>query len=176
MKLKQYYISQDNNQLTVFEADKQEVLFSSYWFMEFGKTLAEIYAANEKLVYTVTKKFQFWRLRMVYLIARNVGSESILISQNTRNTIFKVELLSGNYEIKVHYKKKKSIYKDNIKIAEIDESFSEGKSINLLVLDKSKIDVIFLLYSCLQIGENELTSKTIMKSQKKLETNEDPWF
>ncbi|MEO9572226.1 MAG: hypothetical protein ABJH82_00345 [Polaribacter sp.] len=176
MKLKQYLITQQNNRLEIFKPDKQQTLFSSFWFMEFGKTLAEIFDANEKLVYTVTKKFKFWRLRMVYLIARNVGNETILISQNTRNTVFKVELLSGSYEIKVHYKKKKSIYKDNIKIAEIDESFSDGKKIKLLALDDSKINVIFLLYSCLQIGENELSTKTIMKSQKKLEVNEDPWF
>lgn len=175
MKLKHFYIHQKNNKLEIFEPKKQELLFSSYWFMEFGKTCAEIHDVNNKLIYSVTKRFQFWKWRMVYLIYRNVSDKSYLISQNIRNTIFKIELLSGNYEIRVHYQNKKSIYKDDVKIAEIDESFSENEYVKLLVVDEDYIKMIFLLYTCLLIGEKELTSKSVIKSQKRLETNEEPW-
>lgn len=175
MKLKHFYIHHNNNQLEVFNPKNQELILSSYWFMEFGKTCAEIYDANKKLVYSVVKRFQFWKWRMVYLIYRNVEDKSYLISQNTRNTIFKIDLLSGNYEIRVHYQNKKSIYKDDVKIAEIDESLSENEYVKLLVVDEDNIKIIFLLYSCLLVGEKELTSKSVMKSQKRLEINDEPW-
>lgn len=174
MKLQSYHIYQDNNKLTIFEADKTDFIYSSFWFMDFGKTCAEIKNAKDEKLFSITKKFQFWKWRMVYLISQNFKDLSILISQNTRNTIFKIELLSGNYEIKVHYKKKKSIYKDGNKIAEFDESFINGK-IELLVSNSDELKIIFLLYVCLLIGENEFKSKSPLKSQKQLEVNEDPW-
>lgn len=175
MKLKHYHIHQYNNELKISEADSSEIIYSSFWFMEFGKTCAEIKDANGGLLFSITKKFQFWKWRMVYLISQKFSDLSILISQNTRNTIFKIELLSGNYEIKVHYKKRKSIYKDGEKIAEFDESFSNEK-IELLVSNTNELKMIFLLYVSLLIGQNEFKSKTVLKSQKQLETNNDPWF
>ena len=175
MKKIAYKIEQNNNELFLTKENSRNLIFSSFWYMEFGKTCAEIKDVKENKIYTITKKFQFWKWRMVYLIYRTVSKASYLISQNTRNTIFKIELLSGHYEIRVHYQKKKSVYKDDVKIAEIDESFSSDKYINLSVKNENDIKIIFLLYTCLLIGEKELTSKSVMKSQKTLETNEEPW-
>lgn len=175
MCLKRYHISQNNNILKISEAVNNEVIYSSFWFMEFGKTCAEIKNAKNEVEFSITKKFQFWKWRMVYLISQKTADLSILIAQNTRNTIFKLDLLSGNYEIKVHYKKKKSIFKDGEKIAEFDESFTNQR-VELLVLNTNELKIIFLLYACLLVGENEFKSKSIIKSQKQLETNENPWF
>lgn len=175
MCLKRYHISQNNNILKISEAVNNEVIYSSFWFMEFGKTCAEIKNAKNEVEFSITKKFQFLKWRMVYLISQKTADLSILIAQNTRNTIFKLDLLSGNYEIKVHYKKKKSIFKDGEKIAEFDESFTNQR-VELLVLNTNELKIIFLLYACLLVGENEFKSKSIIKSQKQLETNENPWF
>lgn len=175
MSLKRYYISKNNNILKISEAVNNEVIYSSFWFMEFGKTCAEIKNAKNEVEFSITKKFQFWKWRMVYLISQKTADLSILIAQNTRYTVFKLDLLSGNYEIKVHYKKKKSIFKDGEKIAEFDESFT-NKRVELLVLNTNELKIIFLLYACLLVGENEFKSKYIIKSQKQLETNENPWF
>ena len=106
-----YKISHFNNELKIFKADKKEIIYNSFWFMEFGKTCAEVQNSKEELIYSITKKFQFWKWRMVYLIKDNDKKNSILISQNTRNTIFKIEIDSTVYEIKIHFKKKKSVYK-----------------------------------------------------------------
>ena len=171
-----YKISHFNNELKLFKADKKEIIYSSFWFMEFGKTSAEIKDSSKKLSFSVTKKFQFWKWRMVYLITHKIGDLSILISQNKRNTVFKIELLSGDYEIKVHFRKKKSIYKNDFKIAEFDENLDKEKHINLLVSDEQEIKNIFLLYSSLLIGETDQSTKTLIKSQKQLESNEEPWF
>ena len=176
MKKIAYNITQNNNELFLFKENATKSMYNSFWYMEFGKTCAEIKNENEKKLYTITKKFQFWKWRMVYLITKNVNDKSILISQNSRNTIFKIELLEDDYEIKVHYKKKKSIYKNNLKIAEFDELLAEENSVKLLVSDANDLEIIFLLYVCLLIGVNDFASKTVLKSQKQLEKNTEPWF
>ncbi|PQJ80242.1 hypothetical protein BTO18_14115 [Polaribacter porphyrae] len=171
-----YEISQNNNELILLKEGKKTPLLTSFWYMEFGKTCAEIKEDNDKLLYSVTKKFQFWKWKMVYLIFKNGGEKSILISQNTRNTVFKIELLNSVYQIKVNYKKKKSIYKDTTKIAEFDESFLATNNIKLLVADSGELQILFLLYTSLFIGINDLKSKTALKSQKQLEKNTEAWF
>ena len=175
MNKSNYYITQNNNKLFIFSNDKKEPIYNSFWYMEFGKTCAEIKDATENRIYTITKKFQFWKWRMVYLISQNFKDMTLLISQNIRNTIFKIELLSGDYEIKVHYKKKKSVYKNNVKIAEFDESLAEENKIDLQVSETEELDKIFLLYVCLLIGVNDFKSKGVLTSQKQLELNEEPW-
>ena len=92
-----------------------------------------------------------------------------------RNTIYKIEIDSTIYEIKIHYKKKKSVYKNNKKIAEFDESLSDEKFIQLLVSDEKDIKMVFLLYTSLLIGETDQKAKTAMISQKQLETIKEPW-
>jgi hypothetical protein len=54
-----YRISHFNNELKVFDADKKEIIYSSFWFMEFGKTTSEVYNIENNVVYTVIKKFKF---------------------------------------------------------------------------------------------------------------------
>lgn len=176
MEKSKYTITQNNNELFLFSEKSEQPIYQSFWYMEFGKTCAEIRNENGKKLYSVTKKFQFWKWRMVYLITKNVNDKSILISQNSRNTIFKIALLEGDYEIKVHYKKKKSIYKNNIKIAEFNELLAEKNDVKLLVSTKEELEIIFLLYACLLIGINDFASKTVLKSQKQLEKNTEPWF
>lgn len=171
-----YQITANNNELSLFEAEKNAKLYHSFWYMDFGKTCAEVKNAENKLVYDITKKFQFWKWRMVYHIKKSVRDISFLISQNSRNTIFKMELLDGVYEIKVHYLKKKSIYKNNTKIAEFDEAKAEENKIDLLVLEDTDLGIIFLLYVCLLIGINDFKSNSVLKSQKRLEKNLEPWF
>jgi len=170
-----YKISHFNNELKVFKADKKEIIFSSFWFMEFGKTCAEIKNHKEEHIYAVTKKFQFWKWRMVYLIQDKDAKKSILIAKNNRNTIFQIEIDGANFEIKINYKKKKSIYKNNVKIAEVDENLSEENFITLKTTKEEELKNIFLLYTCLLIGKNHENSSTILTSQKKLESNNEPW-
>ena len=166
----------NNNELILFNAEEETKVYHSYWYMEFGKMCAEISDTDQKLVYHITKKFQFWKWRMVYLIENAAKEKSILIAQNSRNTIFSIELPSGVYEIRVHYRKKKSIYKNDVKIAEFDETLAEENQIKLLVSDSNEAHVIFLLYVSLLIGINDFKQKSGFKSQKKLEKNVEAWF
>lgn len=171
-----YEIKLDTNKLSLLKSDKKENLFSSYWFMEFGKTAAEMSDSSGKLKFEITKKFEFWKWKMAYYITENETKKSVsLFSQNSRNTIFNIEF-NDVYELRIHYQKKKSIYKNNQKIAEFDETLNEEELIKLLISDEKELETIFLLYTCLFIGETNLNQKSAFKSQKELEKNLENWF
>lgn len=178
MQLNLYSIHHYNNILSIYPSSSKEKLYSSAWFMEFGKFGIEVFNEDEKVIYTATKQFQFWKWRMVYHIKKDNVTLSELISQNNRKTIFSVNIDEITYEIKVHYKKRKSIYKNGIKIAEFDESFTGEnfkEDIKLLLLDKKDAEVCFLLFSCMKIGKTEQNRKVLIASQKQLEINDEPW-
>lgn len=176
MNLITFSIKHFNNNIEVYSA--KEIVFSSSWFLEFGKFISEIFNTDEKLIYTITKQFQFWKWRMVYHIKQDNVLLPGLISKNNRRTIYSIEMNQMLYEIKVNYKKRFSIFKDGVKVAEIDESSEDSEfkgSAKLLLLDKKDLEISFLLFSCLKIGETDQRSKGLSTSQKELEVNTDPW-
>ena len=171
-----FKILHDNNKLTILN-NSDEFLFASLWFMEFGKTVSEVFNSQERKLFTLVKKFQFWKWRMVFKVEDSSESKFILISQNARNTIYKLNYKNNTYEIKIHYKKRTSIFKNDIKIAELDASFSSeefSNSIKLVTTKAKEIEVIFMLFSCLKIGDSD-QQKPVLKSQKQLESIRDPW-
>lgn len=176
MKLISYSINHFNNTLNLYSSE--EKLYTSGWYMEFGKTASEIYNKDEKVIYTATKQFQFWKWRMVYHIKKYNDELAELISQNNRKTIFSIDVNQITYEIRIHYKKRKSIFKNGVKIAEFDESFTDknyNNEIKLMLLDKNDLEISFLLFSCLKIGQTEQDRKPLLASQKQLEVNNEPW-
>lgn len=115
---------------------------------------------------------------MVFTIKQNNEKLTDLFSQKNRDTIHSTVLNGVSYELKIHYNKKTSIFKNGEKIAEFDASIldnNQEQTIQLQLLDVTNLESCFLLFSCLKIGEIEQKSKTILSSQKKLEINEDPW-
>jgi hypothetical protein len=176
MNLVTLSIKHFNNNIAVKSTTETE--FVSSWYMEFGKFISEVFDKDEKVIYTMTKQFQFWKWRMVYHIRKNGIIVSELISQNNRKTIYAVALNELFYEIKINYKKRFSIYKNRIKIAEIDESFTDidfKDEVKILLLDKNDLEISFLLFSCLKIGETDQRTKGLLTSQKQLEINDEPW-
>lgn len=176
MSLTTYSIKHFNNTIDVFESNQKK--YTSKWFMDFGKFCSEVFTYDEKLLYSITKKFKFWKWKMVYTIKSDKNIITELISLNNKKTIHAIVVNDITYEILIHYKKRISIFKNEEKIAEFDESFSDEnykESIKLLLLDKNDLEISFLLYSCIKIGETEPNKKAILTSQKQLEVNQDPW-
>lgn len=171
-----FSVIRENSKLAVLNKE-DEVLYISTWFMEFGKLASEIFDDNKNKLFTITKKFQFWKWRMVYKIVDSNKNDFILTSQNTRNTIYKIDYKNNTYEVKIHYKKRTSIFKNDTKIAELDASFQDEsylEAIKLATNNTEEIETIFVLFSSLMIGESD-QKKPVLKSQKQLETIEDPW-
>ncbi len=171
-----FNIVHNNNRLTVFN-NKKEILFNSIWFMEFGKSIAEVFDNQQNVLFRLTKKFQFWKWRMVYTILDQKKDTSLLIAENTKNTIYNLDYNSNSYSILLHYRQQISILKNGEKIAEIDASFQNKKKSNSIQLVTNSIEeltIIFALLSCMKIGESD-QEKPVLKSQKQLEPNSDPW-
>jgi hypothetical protein len=171
-----YAIKHTNDQLVVLKYDQQ--IYNSQWFTDFGKFGCELFNSEGKMIFSMVKKFQFWKWKMVYTIKENNGNLIHLISQNNRKTIYAIDFNEITYEVQSHFKKKTSIFKNGAKIAEVDESFLDKdftNHIKLQLLDKKDLEVCFLLFSCLKIGEMEQKQKSVITSQKQLEVNLDPW-
>ena len=161
--------------LSLFNENEKQ-LFTSRWYLEFGKTISEVYNDKEDLCYIITKKFKFWKWKMTYTIEKNDTKIGVLSSQNLQYTVFETTINSDTFRVEQHYQQKKSIFKNSIKIAEIDESKKEEnaeKIIKIQVLDSKDIDKVFLLFCALMTGVNN--QKSILKSQKTLIPNEDDW-
>ncbi|WP_299063345.1 hypothetical protein [uncultured Polaribacter sp.] len=170
-----YKISHATNNLQIYNTEN-ECLFFSSWFLEFGKTTAEIYNTKKEILYKITKKFKFWKWRISYEIETKEGKKLILISDNKQNSIFKLQLNEDIFEVKIHYFDKKSIFKNGNKITEIDDSFSTSKEKNIsnvLLSDQEDLEFVFVLFSCLKTGETH--QKPIMKSQKEWISIKDEW-
>jgi hypothetical protein len=100
----------------------------------------------------------------------------VFSSDNTANSIFKMQLNKDAYEVQIHYFQKKSIFKNGLKIAEINDGFSESfeeNTSNLLLLNTGDLEIVFLLFSCLKTGV--VNQKPVMKSQKELISIEEKW-
>jgi len=176
MNTKLLSIIHTNNTLEIF--DSKDKLYSSKWFMEFGRMGAEIFNSEGEIIYFITKKFKFWLWKMVFTIKDDKGNLTELISKNNKKTIYSIDVNEVTYELKIHHNKKKSIFKNGHKISEFDETYSDlefKKLIKVQLLDKKDLEVCFLLFSCLKIGDTELSGKSILTSQRQLEPNDDPW-
>jgi hypothetical protein len=76
----------------------------------------------------------------------------------------------------VHYSQKKSICKNGLKIAEINDGFLSSKeesTSNILLSSIADLELVFLLFTCLKTGETH--QKSLIKSQKKLIPLQENW-
>ncbi|MBT4869940.1 MAG: hypothetical protein HOH06_05375 [Polaribacter sp.] len=173
---KQFQIQHFNNTLNLYASEEKQ--YTSSWFMDFGKFGSELINSERKKIYSINKKFKFWKWKMVYTIRDRSEDVLELISLNNRKTIYSIEVDQVIYVVKVHYKKKISVFKNGNKIAEFDASIldeNQYHTTHLYLLDVNDLEMCFLLFSCLKIGETEQNSKIVLSSQKQLEINEEPW-
>ena len=170
-----YKIDHSNNNLKAYN-NLDALQYKASWFLEFGKTTSEIYNLDNEIIYTIAKKFKFWKWRMSYNISTKNKENLVLISSNTKNSIFKLQLNNALYEIQIHYFQKQSIFKNGIKIAEINDAFAESfeeNTSNVLLLNSDDLEMIFLLYTCLKTGI--INQKPVIRSQKELIPIEEKW-
>lgn len=155
---------------------KDHLKYTASWFLEFGKTTSEVYNLEKEIIFSITKKFNFWKWKVSYSIKDKEGTALVLQSDNKQNSSFSMNLNAKKYQVKIHYKQKKSFFKNGIKIAEIDDAFltsKEENTSNLLLLHEEDLTLVFLLFMCLKTGETN--QKPIIKSQKEWIPIEEQW-
>lgn len=170
-----YKIDHATNNLKLYDANNT-LLQTASWFLEFGKTSSEIYNLRNDVLFKITKKFKFWKWSTFYKITNKQQKIFLLSSQNSKNSAFKLTLEDAIFEVEIHYFKKKSILKNGVKIAEINDGFLESKeenTSNLLLTDATNLETVFLLFTCLKTGETN--QKPLLKSQKELISIKEDW-
>lgn len=176
MKKLVYKIDHSTNNFKVYD-DENHLKYTASWFLEFGKTTAEVYNLDHEILYAITKRFKFWKWRISYNILNKNKEGFVLNSKNKESSVFEIQLNNDVFEIQIHYYQKKSIYKNGVKIAEIDDAFYESKeenTNNLLITNKEDLEIVFLLFTCLKTGE--VNQKPIIKSQKELIPIKEKWI
>lgn len=175
MERKAYKIDHSNNNFKIYDPENK-LKFTASWFLGFGKSTSEVYDLEKKILYTILKKFNFWKWRVSYII-QNKNKETLLLHANNKeNSIFQLELKDHVYEVQVHYSQKKSICKNGLKIAETNDGFLSSKeesTSNLLLSSATDLELVFLLFTCLKTGETH--QKSLIKSQKKLIPIKENW-
>jgi hypothetical protein len=170
-----YKVDHSTNNLKIYTA-ADTLQYTASWFLEFGKTTSEVYNLENEVIFAIAKKFKFWQWKMSYNIITKNKEVLVFSSDNTANSIFKMQLNKDAYEVQIHYFQKKSIFKNGLKIAEINDGFSESfeeNTSNLLLLNTGDLEIVFLLFSCLKTGV--VNQKPVMKSQKELISIEEKW-
>jgi len=155
-------INRNHTELRLYSENDSELKFYSKWWMLLGKSKAEILDKNAIKIYSIRKRFKILKLKLFYEIT-NSKNELLFLELNRKGTIYEIQIGENKYNLKVHKGRKKSIFKNDIQIASINENF-------LSVLDKNKItmtanvdadlEIIFLLYTCINIDnttDNEMT-------------------
>ncbi len=104
-----YKIDHSNNNLKAYN-NLDALQYKASWFLEFGKTTSEIYNLDNEIIYTIAKKFKFWKWRMSYNISPKNKESLVLISSNTTNSVFKLQLGTDFYEVQIHYFQKPKVH------------------------------------------------------------------
>ena len=175
MERKAYKIDHSNNNFKIYDPENK-LKFTASWFLGFGKSTSEVYDLENKILFTIVKKFNFWKGQISYIIL-NKNKETLVLRANKKeNNIFELELKDDLYEVQVHYSQKKSICKNGLKIAEINDGFLSSKeesTSNILLSSIADLELVFLLFTCLKTGETH--QKSLIKSQKKLIPLQENW-
>jgi hypothetical protein len=168
----------DNNFKLSKKGDSRKIL-SGNWSMLIGKYKAEIFNEKEKLIYSINRKFSFWKWNMSYSIKENIGNIIELKAENKWHSLYKMKIQKNEYVLKLHKGRRKSIFKNGIQIAKIDESLIEvfyKDKVKIITNNAENINEIFLLIICLKIGEKNEDGITFdLGNFGKLESIDNNW-
>jgi len=152
----EFIIEQFDNYFELSKSGDSRKILNGNWSMLFGKYKAEILNPEEKLIYSINRKFSFWKWNMTYSINDNFGNIIELKAPNKRHSIYEMKIEKNKYVLKLHKGRKKSVFKNGIQIAKIDESLVElfyKDKVKIITNNPENINEIFLLIICLKIGE-----------------------
>ncbi len=152
----QYLIHNSGNYLELSKKSDNRTIVSGVWWITWSKYKSEILDNNDNLIYTISRKFSFWKWKMSFIVKSPSGEIFLVEGKNKSHTIYQSVIKENIFEIKIHKKRKKSVFKNGVQIASIDESFvsvfGESKG-HIMTNSPENIIEIFTLFFCLNFGE-----------------------
>lgn len=156
-----------------------QLLMTGDWWMRWGKYKAEVYDKNGELIYSIRKKVNIWRLSLTLTITNEKDEKFVMKNMNKRHTIHQLTYDEDIYQVKLHKKRRQSVFKNGIQIAAVNESFMNTfntEKIQVLTSEEDCIEIIFLMILCLKIGENNQGTLTFdFGSIGKMEPIDESW-
>lgn len=158
-----YKIHKSRTSLYLTEKNSGRTIISGVWWITWGKYKSEISDSDNRVIYTISRKFFFWKWKMTYTIKDVTGNTFLFEGRNKSHTIYQAVIKEDTYEVKIHKKRKRSVFKNGIQIASIDESLIGilGSSKGLITTSNPEnITEIFVLFFCLNFGVKDDNSIT----------------
>jgi hypothetical protein len=152
----EFLIEQFDNRFELSKKGDSRIILYGNWSMLLGKYKAEIFNRNEKLFFSIKRKFNLWNWNMIYFIKDQNEKEIELKAKNKRHSIYEMNIEQNEFQLKLHKGRKKSVLKNGKQIAKIDESLLEvfyHDKIRIITNEQESINEIFLMVMSLKIGE-----------------------
>ncbi|MDO6742810.1 hypothetical protein Q4587_16400 [Polaribacter sp. 1_MG-2023] len=134
------------------KGDSRTIMYGE-WSMLFGKYKAKIFEHNERLLFSIKKKVNVWKLKVNYFIKDKNGKSFEINGKNKKHSIYELKTQENMFELKLHSGNKKSFFKNGIQIASIDETVFKGKT-TIKTKSIESLPELFLMLFCLKIGED----------------------
>lgn len=151
----QFVITQSGNCLELSKKSNDQKLVSGHWWISWGRYKAEILDSKDALLYTISRKFHFWQWKMTFTIKDPSGKTYLIEGKNKWHSIYEVVIDESQFEIRIHRKREKSIFKNGIQIALINEPITQAFGSNktqLLTNNLEDVTLSFVLFFCLHFG------------------------
>jgi hypothetical protein len=156
-------IKRKGTNLKMYVDNNSYFTFSGYWWTILGKSKAEVFDNKNEKIYQIRKKFRLFEWKLYYDILDKTNNLLKLEPLNKRHSLYRIMLHQDSYQLKIHKGRKKSIFKNNIQIAAIDEPLVSGANRDTIKIKADRdadLGLIFLLVMCNNIdigGDYELT-------------------
>ena len=152
-----------HNGISIAHKGESQILFKGTWSIFFGKSKAEIFDANDNLIYKIEKKIKWLKFQSIYHIIDSNNKELKFTSENKKHSIYGLNIDDNYYQYRIHKGRKQSIFKNDKQVASIEDDFVSSfykDSIRILADNDENIEILFLLIMCLQIGEENDSTVT----------------
>jgi hypothetical protein len=175
----EFLIDHVGNYFELTRKGDSSVLMTADWWLRWGKYKAEVYDKTGKLMFSIKKKVNIWKLSLTLTITNKKGEVFVMKNQNKRHTLHQLRHGQNIFEVRLHKGRKQSVYKNDVQIAAVDETFINvfnSDKIQVITNDADSIGIIFLMLVCLKIGENNHGTLTFnFGSIGKMEPMDESW-
>lgn len=166
----EYFI--DNLEFTK-KGDTLTIMYGE-WSMLFGNYKAKVFDYKENLLFSIKKKVNLWKLKVNYFITDKNGESFEMIGTNKKHSIYELRIQENTFVLKLHKGNKKSLFKNGMQIASVDETIFRGKT-KILTKNVENLKEIFLMLFCLKIGEDNYGITFNFGNIGKMEPIDENW-